>query len=73
MILNALKEWVFDFVTSPLGWAAILAWVAVLLCGCSTKGIPTPSEILDRNQQIQDCILSGGHPHAGPSNTIICT
>lgn len=52
-----------------------VAWLFVMLCwlsmffGCAS---PEVDALLLRQHQIQDCILSGGHPHLGPGDTILC-
>lgn len=50
----------------------IILMVLWLCFGCATKGLPSLNEQLDFNQQIQDCIVQGGHPHLGPGRTVIC-
>lgn len=48
------------------GALAALATALVMLFGC----VSSDPDIMGR--QIRNCILSGGHPHLGPDDTIIC-
>lgn len=42
--------------------------LAIVLAGCATQG----SDLLKRQNEIQDCILKGGHPRPGTGNTVEC-
>ena len=44
--------------------------VFVLFWGCS--GPNTAAALAARQQAVQNCIVSGGHPRLGPGQTIIC-
>lgn len=47
----------------------IFLFAVYMLSGCATA---TKRDLDSLNQNIQDCILSGGHPRLGPENTVIC-
>jgi hypothetical protein len=47
----------------------IILFVLWLLFGCTS---PEVKALDQRQRDIQECIISGGHPHAGPNETIIC-
>lgn len=47
----------------------VVGMIAMLwLSACSRAA----TELEARQRQIQDCILSGGHAHLGPGQTILC-
>lgn len=55
-------------------WLLSLVVAALfMVSGCASVENPNSAKALARRQQaVQDCILQGGHPVLGPSNTILC-
>lgn len=51
---------------------AILLVGPLFLGGCTTTLSPGAAALDAQQRAIRDCILSGGHPHAGPNDTIFC-
>ncbi len=52
---------------------AIFALALAMLMACShSTNTNTSAALRAREQAIQNCILSGGHPHLGPDNSILC-
>lgn len=47
----------------------IFALVMLALSSCASGEVDA---LLARQKEIQDCILSGGHAHLGPDNSIVC-
>lgn len=47
----------------------IFVLVILSLSACADKNLV---DLTSRQQEIQDCILSGGHAHLGPDNSIVC-
>ena len=48
----------------------VLALTSVFLAeSCAS---PEVLELEHRQREVQDCILSGGHPSLGPGDTILC-
>lgn len=58
-----------DLVAHLIESACIITILGCALFGCAS---PEVNQLLMRQRQVQDCILGGGHPHAGPGDTIIC-
>lgn len=60
------------------GWAVLealvlIAVILLLTSACALTENPYSASALARRQQaVQDCILSGGHPVLAPSNQIVC-
>ena len=57
---------------SEAAWLAAFALLTAILivAGCAS---PEVDALLLRQRAVQDCILSGGHPHLGPGDTIVCS
>lgn len=54
-------------------WFWFWAFAFVLVCFIALAGCAHQESTLHRmNREVQECILSGGHAHLGPDNTIEC-
>lgn len=49
-------------------------WFLLLLlfAGCSAPGVVSSRQLYERQNAVQDCILSGGTPMLGPGQAILC-
>ena len=65
-----MEEWKVAIILSSLLLIGALT-LAIFLSACSHSPY-TASALAKEQQAIQECILSGGHAHLGPNNSIIC-